>query len=193
MKKPCPRSSSKGEDGTASHESKSDAFLSSSFWWSQGCHRGRYTDHWSVNRPFPMVGIFMKESPCSQLSAEKKRSKLSHVVTELLSFKVGHSILSFSKKNLLPSQLLKDRGGQDGDQDHQTLRVPKGSCVLWARLLFWKKITPYPCLLFFYQTYFPNKYFFSWWVGIATDTLTTSNFGNIFEKYRIKLWPNLMR
>ena len=37
-------------------------------------------------------------SPCSQLSAEKKRSKLSHVVTELLSFKVGHLILSFSKK-----------------------------------------------------------------------------------------------
>ena len=111
----------------------------------------------------------------------------------LLSFKVGLLILSFSKKNLLPSQLLKDRGGQDGDQDHQTLRVPKESCVLWARLLFWKKITPYPCLLFFYQTYFPNKYFFSWWVGIATDTFTTSNFGNIFEKYRIKLWPNLMR
>ena len=47
-----------------------------------------------------MVGIFMEEYPCSQLSAEKKRSKLSHVVTELLSFKVGHSILSFSKKNL---------------------------------------------------------------------------------------------
>ena len=30
--------------------------------WSarQGCHRGRYTDKWSVNRPFPGFGIFTK-------------------------------------------------------------------------------------------------------------------------------------
>jgi len=31
--------------------------------------------------------------------------------------------------------------GQDGDQDHKTPRVPKGSCVLWARLIFWSKLT----------------------------------------------------
>ena len=32
VKKPGPRSSSNGEDGTASHEAKPDAFLSSNFW-----------------------------------------------------------------------------------------------------------------------------------------------------------------
>ena len=34
VKKPGPRSSSNGEDGTASHEAKPDALLSSNFWWS---------------------------------------------------------------------------------------------------------------------------------------------------------------
>ena len=46
VKKPGPRSSSKGEDGTASHESKPDAFLSSSFWWSYSHIPGEWFLTW---------------------------------------------------------------------------------------------------------------------------------------------------
>ena len=54
---------------------------------------------------FLRIQYFLGESPCSQLSPEKKEisiieTQLSQVVTEILSFKVGHSILAFQKKNL---------------------------------------------------------------------------------------------
>jgi len=40
------------------------------------------------------------KAPCKELSAEKKDSQLSQVVTELLRFEVVHLIFTFQKKSV---------------------------------------------------------------------------------------------
>ena len=70
------------------------------------------------------------KSPCKELSAEKKGFQLSQVVTELLRFEVGHSILAF--ENNSAGQDGGELSGeinvsQDGDQDHRsTIRSSLG-------------------------------------------------------------------
>ena len=126
----------------------------------------RYTD-------FFKDSVFSGKSTCSQLSAEKKRSQLSQVVTELFSFKVGHSILAFPKKNLYEGSASwdggKDRAQAAAEMVTRTTRPESCKGLLWflgqAIILGLAYTLPQP--LFLLPNLFLKQYIFSSEDGLA--------------------------
>jgi len=128
---------------------------------------------WSVYRTFSRIRYFQENLLALSFQQKKKISQLSQVVTELFSFKVGHSILAFPKKNLYEGSASWD-GGKDRAQAAakmvtRTTRPESCKGLLWflgqAIILGLAYTLPQP--LFLLPNLFLKQYIFSSEDGLA--------------------------